>query len=100
MKTNSVQIQKQIKGMILFFMAALIISGATAIPVEWELKTFLSDPVSDNVVSKLLHQVLIAVQETNSKFPFLMYGYDWLAFAHFVIAIAFVGVIKNPVRNI
>lgn len=100
MSKNTDQIKRQIKGMMLFFMAALIISGATAIPVEWELKTFLSDHPSDTALSQLLHSVLVAVQETNSKFPFLMYGYDWLAFAHFVIAIAFIGVIKNPVRNV
>jgi len=100
MKAKTDRLQQQIKWGMLFFMTALIISGATAIPVEWELKTFLSDHPSDTSLSQLLHRVLVAVQETNSKFPFLMYGYDWLAFAHFVIAIAFVGVIKNPVRNI
>ena len=30
---------------------------------------------------------------------FLFYGYDWLAFAHFVLAILFIGPYKNPVRN-
>jgi hypothetical protein len=32
-------------------------------------------------------------------FPFLFYGTDWLAFGHFVIAIAFIGTLKDPVRN-
>lgn len=100
MKQNTRKLEKQIKWMMLFFMAVLIISGATAIPVEWELKTFLSDGPSDTALSQLLHRVLLAVQETNSKFPFLMYGYDWLAFAHFVIAVSFIGVLRNPVRNI
>ena len=30
---------------------------------------------------------------------FLFYGTDWLAFGHFVIAAAFVGVLRHPVRN-
>jgi hypothetical protein len=30
----------------------------------------------------------------------LAYGTDWLAFAHLVIAIAFLGPLKDPVRNI
>ncbi len=30
----------------------------------------------------------------------ISYGYDWLAFAHIVIAIAFLGPLQNPVRNI
>jgi hypothetical protein len=36
----------------------------------------------------------------NQRYPFLAYGYDWLAFAHLVIAVAFVGPLKDPVRNI
>jgi hydrogenase/urease accessory protein HupE len=30
----------------------------------------------------------------------MLYGTDWLAFAHIVIAIAFFGAIRDPVRNI
>jgi hypothetical protein len=33
------------------------------------------------------------------QFPFLYYGTDWLAFGHFVIAIAFIGALRDPVRN-
>ena len=29
----------------------------------------------------------------------MAYGYDWLAFAHLVIAVAFFGVLKDPVWN-
>ena len=40
-----------------------------------------------------------ALRDTNVKYPFLAYGYDWLAFAHLVIAVAFIGVLQDPVRN-
>jgi hypothetical protein len=30
----------------------------------------------------------------------MLYGTDWLAFGHFVIAIAFIGPMRDPVRNI
>lgn len=30
---------------------------------------------------------------------FLAYGTDWLAFAHLVIAVAFIGPLRDPVRN-
>jgi len=30
----------------------------------------------------------------------MAYGTDWLAFAHIVIAIAFIGPLRDPVRNI
>ena len=41
-----------------------------------------------------------ALTTTEGRFPFLFYGYDWLAFAHLVIAVLFIGPIKDPVRNI
>jgi hypothetical protein len=39
----------------------------------------------------------IIITEKNSSF--LFYGYDWLAFAHIVLAILFAGAIGNPVQN-
>ena len=29
----------------------------------------------------------------------MFYGTDWLAFGHFAIAVAFVGALRDPVRN-
>jgi hypothetical protein len=43
-----------------------------------------------------VHQALMA---TNARYPFLAYGTDWLAFAHLVIAVAFLGPYVDPVRN-
>ena len=40
-----------------------------------------------------------ALDDTYAKYPFLAYGTDWLAFGHFVIALAFVGALRDPVRN-
>jgi hypothetical protein len=40
-----------------------------------------------------------ALQDVNAKHPLLFYGMDWLAFGHFVIAIAFLGALRDPVRN-
>jgi hypothetical protein len=37
--------------------------------------------------------------ETDRKYPFLASGPDWLAFRHLVIAIAFIGLLLDPVRN-
>jgi len=36
---------------------------------------------------------------TNRAYPFLAYGTDWLAFAHLVLAVLFVGVWVDPLRN-
>jgi hypothetical protein len=40
------------------------------------------------------------VTESYGKYPFLAYGTDWLAFAHMVIAVVFIGPLRDPVRNI
>jgi len=94
------KLKKQIQCIVIFFMAALIISGATAIPAETELTIILKNISADTGMGRLLRTVLRAVQDTGTKYPFLFYGNDWLAFAHFVIAVTFIGVLKNPVRNI
>jgi hypothetical protein len=40
-----------------------------------------------------------ALAQTQAQHPFLFYGTDWLAFGHFVIAIVFIGALRDPVRN-
>jgi hypothetical protein len=34
------------------------------------------------------------------QYPFLAYGTDWLAFGHIAIAIAFIGPLRDPIKNI
>jgi hypothetical protein len=41
-----------------------------------------------------------AVKTTNASYPYLAYGTDWLAFAHLVIAVAFIGPLMQPVKNV
>ena len=94
------KLKKQIRCIIIFFMVALIISGATAIPAETELTIILKNISPDTGIGSLLTKVLHAVQDTGAQYPFLFYGNDWLAFAHFVIAVTFIGVLKDPVKNI
>jgi hypothetical protein len=84
---------------ILFFMITLFLSGLTAIPSESEL-AFLSRCFSpDSRLGAWLDKVYTGVAETNNKYPFIAYGYDWLAFAHFILAVLFIGPYKHPVRN-
>jgi len=42
----------------------------------------------------------LIVDGSGDGYPFIAYGTDWLAFAHFVIAIAFIGPWRDPVRNV
>jgi hypothetical protein len=91
---------KKIRLLILFFIVALILSGVTAFPVETELRWLLNHPaLVPAFAEQWLKDVYAALVETNAKYPMLAYGYDWLAFAHIVIAMAFVGPLKDPVKN-
>ena len=93
------KLKKQIKGWIVFFMAALIFSGLTAIPVQSEIN-FLYRMTGDiGLVQPWMEKLQEGINETADKYSFLFYGYDWLAFAHFVIAILFIGPLRDPVRN-
>jgi len=88
-----------IKRWIIFFMIMLFLSGLTAMPVESEL-LFISRLIPwDTVVSDWVTKVYFGVSHVNSEYPFIGYGYDWLAFAHFVLAILFIGPLRDPVRN-
>lgn len=90
---------KSIRSWLLFFMIALVISGITAIPVEKELSVLTRFFSSSSIIGEWLETIYRGVRETTSKHPFLLYGYDWLGFAHFVIALVFIGPYNNPVKN-
>lgn len=89
------------------FIIGLVISGATAIPLNLELDLLsnwfgLSGQTSSTATSEVGRWLLTtreALQEVSAKHPLLFYGTDWLAFGHFVIALAFVGALRDPVRN-
>jgi hypothetical protein len=101
-------LRRRIRLLTRFFIIGLVLSGATAIPLQWELDTTAnilgtSDSMSGQDtagLTKWIPKVRDAWRDTNAKYPFVAYGTDWLAFGHFVIAIAFVGALRDPVRNI
>lgn len=80
----------------------LFISGATAIPLVPEAD-FLHRLVNKYEIlaptREWVQTVYAAILDTNSRYHFMFYGTDWLAFGHFVIAIAFIGPMRDPVRN-
>jgi hypothetical protein len=98
---------RRIRILLIAFMIGLVLSGATAFPLVWELETltrWLGAPenATPGQYTGLVHwivQVRNALRATDAKYPFLAYGYDWLAFAHLVIAIAFIGPYRDPMRN-
>lgn len=92
---------KKIRTLVVFFMVMLALSGITAFPVYTELHWLKQSGfmTGSGFIATWLNSVYIAVADTQERFPFLFYGYDWLAFAHLVIAALFYGVYKHPVRN-
>lgn len=100
---DQTKLLKRTKRLILFFIFGLIVSGVTAFPIEWELSIatdWIENLELDNVMTRWIRLAYEGISETNSKYPFISYGTDWLAFAHLVIAIVFIGPLRNPVKNI
>ena len=91
---------RSIRRLLVLFIVCLFLSGLTAIPIDLELQFLKNYIPKANGFYLWIDRVLDAYVETKAKYPFLMYGYDWLAFAHFVLAILFIGPYRDPVRNI
>ncbi|MDB5047426.1 MAG: rane protein [Fibrobacteres bacterium] len=88
------------------FVVALVLSGITAFPLVHELRLldhWLGEGTAWGARLPALGRWISLVDrgllETNAAYPFIQYGSDWLAFAHLVIATAFWGPWKDPVRN-
>ncbi|WP_256010178.1 hypothetical protein [Desertivirga xinjiangensis] len=101
MRPEEAQLRRKIKAWITFFIIALILSGITAFPIESQLSVVMKFrdrfPLS---LQNWLSTIYSAVKTTNTNYPYLAYGTDWLAFAHIVIATAFIGPLRDPLRNI
>ena len=94
---------KGIRAWLVFFVVCLVLSGATAFAlvheVRWTEELLRHLPAPDALTDWITH-VRRGLDTADSDYPFLLYGTDWLAFAHLVIAVAFYGPYRDPVRNI
>lgn len=104
---NKTALQRRIRLLLIFFISALSVAGLTAIPLRWELgllnqwfgmDSFLS-PILPSM-AEWISRVNASVQNGYGQYPLLAYGTDWLAFAHIVIAVAFIGPLRDPIKNI
>lgn len=83
----------------------LFLSGVTAFPLQHELDLVVRVAASLHLaehaptLNAWFLRVDHALADTNVRYPFLAYGTDWLAFAHVVIAILFIGPYPDPIRN-
>ncbi|MFG2131939.1 hypothetical protein ACGFNV_29585 [Streptomyces sp. NPDC048751] len=97
---------KGIRAWLVLFVVCLVLSGATAFPLVHELRwtedllRTLSVPEHLPALMDWIAYVRRGLDDTDAAYPFVLYGTDWLAFAHLVIAVAFYGPYRDPVRNI
>lgn len=86
---------------MVLFIVFLVLSGITAFPIEAELRWLVNyNAALPLFVKEWLAKIYIAVHQTNQSYPQLAYGTDWLAFSHIVIAVAFIGPLIDPVKNV
>jgi hypothetical protein len=98
---------RRIRIWLVLFIIGLVLSGLTAFPLERETglldRIFQVAPAPPSSGEPALHtwlrRVHDAIAQTNTNYPFMAYGTDWLAFAHLAIAVAFLGPLRDPVRN-
>ncbi|MEU4352538.1 hypothetical protein [Streptomyces sp. NPDC023838] len=97
---------RRIRLWLVVFVVCLVLSGLTAFPLvhelHWTQSLLRSTPVGDWFpgLTGWIDRVREGLDATDAEYPFVLYGTDWLAFAHLVIAVAFYGPYRDPVRNI
>ena len=91
-------LRRRIRCLTWLFILGLFLSGATAIPLRLEVDQIVR-ALGLTDASGWLGKIQTALTDTEARYPYLFYGTDWLAFGHFVIALVFVGVLRDPVRN-
>jgi hypothetical protein len=101
-------LQRRIRALMILFILALLASGVTAFPLEWELNLLtrllgVAETASAEDHSGIVGWIVTVrngLRDMYARYPWIAYGTDWLAFAHIVLAILFIGPLLNPVRNL
>lgn len=85
---------------IWIIIGGLAMSGITAFPIETELNMIAgSSLINNGLMHDWLNTVYSAVRYVNVTYPYLSYGTDWLAFAHLMLAVLFIGPLRDPLKN-
>jgi len=102
---RKVHLLRSIRIWLTVVIVGLVLSGVTAFPLQHETALLVRIAaglhLSDRApaLNAWFVRVAAALADTDARYPFLAYGTDWLAFAHLVIAAAFLGPWRDPVRN-
>ena len=101
---NTRALEFRFRAALLLFIAGLVVSGVTAFPLLHEVRLLASllgvgdamGPEGHTGLQLWILTVRRGLEETYSRFPWIAYGTDWLAFGHLVIALFFVGPLLDP----
>lgn len=100
-------LKRRTRILLLLFMIGLLLSGLTAFPLKAEvniLQKVIGQGTSIEsrfpALSNWISTVYNGIIQADKDHSFLFYGTDWLAFGHIVIAIAFIGPLIDPAKNI
>jgi len=104
---NSETALKRYRLVLVIFIIGLVLSGVTAFPLlhELELRSSLLGIPADAAPNSLsglqfwIATVRNGLRAVHASYPWLAYGTDWLAFGHIVIALFFLGPLRDPVPN-
>lgn len=89
------------------FILGLVLSGLTAFPLQTELRLLTAwlgldqgqTPATTTGLAHWLLTVRDGLTDSYSRYPWLGYGTDWLAFGHLVIALFFVDALRRPAAS-
>jgi hypothetical protein len=99
---------RRIRLLIAEFIVELILSGATAFPLGIEaraLDRFLHGtgwPMARLLLflTTGINRASAGLTDTYTRYSFIAYRTDWLAFGHLTIAVSLWGPYRDPVRNV
>lgn len=99
MMTAGERLLRRLRLWTAFIIAGLVVSGLTAIPIRTQFDLGARWLGPDFSAGGRIPGFVAQWLATDQAAPFVWYGTDWLAFSHVVIAIAFIGAWRDPVRN-
>lgn len=86
----------KIRRVLMCFIILLVVSGLTAFPVRTEIDFLVRNINSFTPgFQKWILELQTAIRSTPD---IILYGTDWLAFAHIIIALFFIPVLYDPVK--
>lgn len=98
---------RRIRVLLGLFAAGLVLCGIVIFPLKWQIDTvaalFGPGTLTDRLfppMAQWIAQLQTGIAAIADNHPYLFYCTDWVGFAMIAIALAFIGPIKDPIRNI